>query len=107
MPPRGRLEIGWRLARAYWGKGYATEAACASLAFGFEHCGLDEVVAFVVPANGSSRRVMDRVGLVEKPGEAFDHPRVPEGHPSRRHLLYRIRRKDWRMAPEFPYAVQG
>ncbi len=106
-PPRGRVEIGWRLARAYWGKGYASEAARAALAFGFERCNLEEIIAFVVPANAASRAVMDRIGLVDQPAESFDHPRVPEGHPYRWHLLYRLRRADWRPDPEFPYTVQG
>src|SRR4051812_42133923 len=43
------VEIGWRLAREHWGKGYATEAARASLRYGFEQLGLDEIVAFTVP----------------------------------------------------------
>ncbi|MBI1244198.1 MAG: GNAT family N-acetyltransferase [Alphaproteobacteria bacterium] len=107
VPPRGRVEIGWRLARGCWGKGYATEAARAALAFGFHEAGLEEIVAFVVPANRASRGVMDRVGLREVPGGAFDHPRVPEGHPLRRHLLYRLTRADWHDAPPKPYSVQG
>jgi ribosomal-protein-alanine N-acetyltransferase len=90
-PPR-RVEIGWRLARAYWGKGYATEAAKAALDFAFGPGGLEEIVAFVAPGNRASRAVMERIGLREDPAGAFDHPRVPEGHPLRRHLLYRARR---------------
>jgi RimJ/RimL family protein N-acetyltransferase len=45
------VEIGWRLARAYWGHGYATEAASAMLAFGFDELGLDQIVSFTVPGN--------------------------------------------------------
>jgi len=84
------VEIGWRLARDHWGKGYATEAARAAIAFGFETLGLDEIVAFTVPANLRSRAVMERLVMMRNPAEDFDHPRLPEGHPLKRHVLYRI-----------------
>jgi RimJ/RimL family protein N-acetyltransferase len=84
------VEIGWRLARGAWGHGYATEAARAALEAGFTRWGLDEIVSFTVPQNLRSRRVMDRIGM-RLDGE-FDHPRLPEGHPLRRHVLYRARK---------------
>jgi ribosomal-protein-alanine N-acetyltransferase len=84
------VEIGWRLAREHWGKGYAAEAARAALAFGFNEAGFDEIVAFTVPANLRSRAVRERIGMTRDPAEDFDHPRHPEGHPLRRHVLYRI-----------------
>jgi RimJ/RimL family protein N-acetyltransferase len=84
------VEIGWRLASAFWGKGYATEAARLALAFGFEEAGLDEIVSFTVPANRRSVAVMERLGMGFD-GE-FDHPRLAEGHPLRRHVLYRLER---------------
>jgi RimJ/RimL family protein N-acetyltransferase len=84
------VEIGWRLARDAWGRGYATEAAAAALDAGFTRFDLREVVSFTVPANVRSRRVMDRIGM-RLEGE-FDHPRLPEGHALRRHVLYRARR---------------
>jgi len=84
------VEMGWRLAAAYWGYGYATEAARASVAFGFEHVGLKEIVAFTVPANVRSRRVMEKIGMTRNPADDFDHPRLPDGHPLRRHVLYRV-----------------
>jgi RimJ/RimL family protein N-acetyltransferase len=83
------VEIGWRLAQPYWGQGYATEAARAALAFGFEEVHLQEVVSFTVPANVRSRRVMEKLGMTHDPRDDFEHPRVPEGHPLRRHVLYR------------------
>jgi RimJ/RimL family protein N-acetyltransferase len=101
----GRVEIGWRLARACWGKGYATEAARAALDFVFREELLDEIVAFVVPTNIASRNVMERIGLREDPGAAFDHPRVPEGHALRRHLLYRLARTEWTMPTPPPYTT--
>jgi len=84
------LEIGWRLATAAWGKGYATEAAQAALAFGFEQVGLAEIVSFTTVANVRSRAVMERIGMTHDPADDFDHPGIPAGHPQRRHVLYRI-----------------
>lgn len=86
------VEIGWRLATSAWGRGYATEGALASLAFGFGEAGLDEIVSFTSTQNERSQRVMQRIGMTTDPAEDFDHPRVPEGSPVRRHVLYRIRR---------------
>lgn len=90
------IEIGWRLASAHWGKGYATEGAKAALEFGFSQLGFDEIVSFTVPANTRSRRVMERLGMTHDPAEDFDHPRLPEGHALRRHVLYRLGRARWR-----------
>ncbi len=84
------VEIGWRLASAHWGKGYATEAARAALAYGFETLGLREIVSFTVPANIRSRAVMERLGMQRDPTEDFDHPLLSEGHPLRRHILFRL-----------------
>jgi RimJ/RimL family protein N-acetyltransferase len=83
------VEIGWRLAAAYWNRGLATEAARECLRFAFEELALSEVVAFTVPANQRSRRVMEKLGMTRNPADDFDHPRLPEGHPLRRHVLYR------------------
>jgi RimJ/RimL family protein N-acetyltransferase len=84
------VEVGWRLARAHWGRGYATEAARASLTFGFEQVGLEEIVSFTVPANVRSIAVMERLGMRHDPADDFDHPSLPAGHPLRRHVLYRL-----------------
>lgn len=93
------VEAGWRLAREHWGKGYAAEAAEAALAHGFGPLGLTEIVAFAVPGNLASRRVMERVGMRHDPAGDFDHPAVPEGHPFRRHVLYRAEREHVRAHP--------
>lgn len=85
------LEIAWRLARATWGHGYATEAARAVLAHAFGPLALVEVVSFTAEGNARSRAVMERIGMVRDPDGDFDHPRVPEGSPLRRHVLYRAR----------------
>ena len=89
------IEIGWRLARAYWGKGYATEGARAALRAGFATLGLDEIVAFTALGNRRSRAVMERLGMLEDAKGAFDHPSVPQGSPVRAHCLYRLSRARW------------
>lgn len=86
------VEIGWRLLPAYWGQGYATEAARMALAFGFDELGLNEIVAFTTPANLPSQAVMRRIRMTHDPHDDFDHPRVPPGHPLQRHVLYRLPR---------------
>jgi ribosomal-protein-alanine N-acetyltransferase len=84
------VEIGWRLAHSAWGEGYATEAARAALAFGFEEAGLAEIVSFTTVANARSRAVMERIGMAHDPADDFDHPGIPVGHPQSRHVLYRV-----------------
>ncbi len=86
------VEIGWRLAYEHWNKGYASEGARAALRFAFEELRLDEVVSMTTVANERSRRVMERLGMSRNPADDFDHPKVAEGHPLRRHVLYRLRR---------------
>ena len=80
------LEVGWRLARHAWGRGYATEAATAALARGLEE--VDSVISTTALSNLRSQRVMQRLGMRRE--LEFDHPRVPEGHPVRPHVLYRV-----------------
>jgi RimJ/RimL family protein N-acetyltransferase len=87
------VEIGWRLARPFWGRGYAEEAARAAIEDGFARLGLTEIVAFTVPANRRSWRLMERLGMKRDEAGDFDHPAVPEGHRLRRHVLYRLRRR--------------
>jgi RimJ/RimL family protein N-acetyltransferase len=94
------VEIGWRLAREHWGLGYAPEAARAALRFGFEQIGLDQIVSFTVPANLKSRRVMEKIEMHRDPGDDFDHPSIPQGHPLRRHVLYRMDRAEWERAAD-------
>jgi len=87
------IEIGWRLAPAFQRQGYAEEAARIALAHGFGPLGLSEIVAFTLPENIRSWALMERLGM--RRAGAFEHPRLPEGHPMRRHLLYRLRRVEW------------
>jgi RimJ/RimL family protein N-acetyltransferase len=84
------VEIGWRLARGAWGHGYASEAARAAAAFAFDTLALDVLVSFTAVGNERSRSVMRRIGMTHDHAGDFDHPRLPEGHPLRRHVLYRL-----------------
>jgi RimJ/RimL family protein N-acetyltransferase len=86
------VEVGWRLALPYWGKGYATEAARAAIEDGFCRFGIDEIVAFTVPMNQRSQAVMIRLGMARDPTDDFDFYRFPKGHPLRRHVLYRLKK---------------
>ena len=88
------VEVGWRLARAHWSQGYATEGARAALRVGFERIGLAEIVSFTALLNVRSRAVMERIGMRDAKQD-FEHPAVPEGHRLRPHCLYRITRDEW------------
>jgi RimJ/RimL family protein N-acetyltransferase len=90
------VEVGWRLEHRAWGSGYATEAATEALRFGFEEANLDEIVSFAPLLNARSIRVMERLDMTHDPHDDFDHPLLPEGHPLRRHVLYRIRPEEFR-----------
>lgn len=92
------VEIGWRLARHAWGHGYATEAARAALAHGFDTLRLPEIVSFTAALNVPSIAVMRRLGMRTDPADDFDHPSVPEGHRLRRHVLYRLTADEWRQS---------
>lgn len=93
LPPG--IEIGWRLARPYWGQGLATEAARACLRFGFEQLQRSEIVAFTAVSNRRSRAVMQRLGM-QCAHAYFDHPHVPAETGLQRHCLYRLSQVDWR-----------
>ncbi|WP_269584879.1 GNAT family N-acetyltransferase [Roseibium sp. Sym1] len=95
LPFDPSVEIGWRLKRSAWGKGYASEAARAWLRFGFETVGLDEIVSFTIPDNLPSRKVMQRIGMTRDLAGDFRHPAIPEDHPCSWHVLYRLTRSDW------------
>jgi RimJ/RimL family protein N-acetyltransferase len=84
------VEIGWRLASPYWGRGLATEGARAVVDYAFESLHLPAIVSFTVPGNLPSRRVMEHIGMTHDAADDFDHPNIAEGHPLRRHVLYRL-----------------
>jgi RimJ/RimL family protein N-acetyltransferase len=81
------------LARPFWGKGYATEAAEAALRVEFEFLELEDLVAFTAAGNCRSQALMQRLGMRHN-GEFFEHPGVVAGHALRRHILYRLTRRD-------------
>jgi RimJ/RimL family protein N-acetyltransferase len=85
-----RREIGWRLPVDVWGHGYATEAAATLIRYAFEVLDWPEVVAFTSKLNERSERVMQRLNMTHDPNDDFENPRVPDGHPLRPHVLYRI-----------------
>ena len=89
------VEIGWRLNRAFWRQGYALEAARAVLEYAFAHLRLTEVVAFTVPDNLPSQGLMRRLGMQRDAVADFEHPRLPQGHALRPHVLFRISREQW------------
>lgn len=89
------IEIGWRLAHEFWGKGYATEGAKACLQFAFETLHLLEVVSFTAVQNIRSQNVMRRLGMNHQPKDDFNHPLLPEGHPLRKHVLFRLNASEY------------
>ncbi|MEV6149387.1 GNAT family N-acetyltransferase [Nonomuraea sp. NPDC052129] len=92
------VEVGWRLAKAAWGHGYAIEAAREAVRYGFDVAGLDEIVSMTTVGNTRSRKVMERLGMTRDIADDFYHPRVPADNPQRPHVLYRLRRGQVLMA---------
>lgn len=84
------VEIGWRLDKAFWGQGYATEGAKACLQFGFHKLNFHEVHSFTAVKNKASQRVMQKNRM--QPKQYFEHPGIAENHPLRPHVCYRIER---------------
>lgn len=101
LPISPCVEILWRLARAHWSQGFATEAARSALQIGFEVVELPEIVSFTVPSNTRSRAVMERLGM-QMDAARFEHPGVPAGHPLRTHCNYRLSRDRWRRLQSGP-----
>ncbi|TXD98443.1 GNAT family N-acetyltransferase [Psychrobacter frigidicola] len=97
LPFAPSVEIGWRLHKDYWGQGYATEAAQASLKFAFEELHLTEVVAFTAVINRPSQKVMLRIGMTNTQ-DNFYHPMLETNHVLAKHVLYKITQEQWREA---------
>ena len=93
VPGAGGLEIGWRLAKHAWHRGYATEAANAALGVAFGGLGLAEIWSMTAVLNEPSQAVMRRLGMTEV--DRFDHPKVPAGHPIQPHVTYHLARLDF------------
>jgi ribosomal-protein-alanine N-acetyltransferase len=94
-PTLQAVEVGWRLDHPYWGHGYATEAAAASLAYGFTEVGLAEIQSCTATPNEPSRAVMRRIGMTHDVSRDFEHPRVPDGNWLKPHVLYAITAEQW------------
>jgi RimJ/RimL family protein N-acetyltransferase len=89
------VEIGWRLACEYWGRGLVTEGARAMVRYAFENLALRQIVSLTVPANIRLQRVMTKLGMKRDPADDFDHPSLPDGHRLKRHVLFRLDRSEW------------
>jgi len=87
-PVVDELEIGWRLRRDAWGRGYAREAAEAALAWGWANTARARIIAMTVPANASSWKLMERLGMVRRGDLDFAHPAFPPGHSLSSHIVY-------------------
>lgn len=96
LPFAPSVELGWRLARDCWGRGIATEAARAAIAFAFEQQGIDELVAYTAAVNERSRRVMERLQMTRDPAGDFRHPGREVSGRLEAHVLYRLAAHDWR-----------
>ena len=84
------VEIGWRLKKEFWGKGYATEAAKKWLEIGFNEYDLKEIVSFTAQQNIKSQEVMQRIGMKRDENRDFFHPKIPKDHPLAFHLFYAL-----------------
>ncbi|KTD25721.1 acetyltransferase [Legionella lansingensis] len=89
------VEIGWRLARSFWGQGLATEGGKAVLDYAFDKLHVQEIVSFTSERNKRSQRVMQKIGLSHDKKDDFHHPNLPIEHPLSWHVLYRLLQKDW------------
>jgi RimJ/RimL family protein N-acetyltransferase len=90
LPFAPAVELGWRLAQPFWGRGIASEAATAAVAFAFGQLALTDLVSYTAAINVRSRRVMERLGMRRDPAEDFVHPGLPARHPLAPHVLYRL-----------------
>jgi RimJ/RimL family protein N-acetyltransferase len=84
------VEIGWRLSRAHWGLGFATEGAQACIAFGLNTLKLPEIYSFTSVPNIRSQNVMKKIGMNNE--GLFEHPMVDDGHFLKQHVLYKVNR---------------
>ncbi|SDE64806.1 GNAT family N-acetyltransferase [Auraticoccus monumenti] len=94
VPGAGGVEVGWRLARSGWGRGYATEAATAVLDHAFGPLGLSEVWSMTTVTNTPSQAVMGRLGM--RRHASFEHPALEPDHPLRPHVVFRTTADAWR-----------
>jgi RimJ/RimL family protein N-acetyltransferase len=87
-PVEGDIEVGWQLSGAHWGRGYAREAAAASLAWAWSNLAVARIVSITVAANTRSWRLMERLGMVRRPDLDFLHPKLADDDPLKPHIAY-------------------
>jgi RimJ/RimL family protein N-acetyltransferase len=92
LPLPGGIELAWRMHPDAQGAGYATEAARAARDWAFANLDIEEVVAITAVSNVRSQNVMTKIGLTRDPAEDFDHPKLADDHPLKRHVLFRMKR---------------
>ncbi|TCD06708.1 N-acetyltransferase [Erythrobacteraceae bacterium CFH 75059] len=92
----GRHEIGWRLREDAWGRGYAREAATATVALAFDHFAAPEVFATTIAENTPSWGLMERLGMRRRPELDYADIRYPP--PWRQAIVYALAAADWRPA---------
>ena len=91
----GDIEIGWRLREDAWGKGYAKEAAIASLDLAFNRFNAPHVVAVTAAQNAPSQGLMTRLGMARRTNLDFIDERFPAKHDVNPQVVYRIEAEDW------------
>ncbi len=96
------VEVGWRLARRFWGYGYAPEGAAAVLEFGFNQTMLDEIISMTSTINVRSQRVMEKLHMTRRAEDDFLHPKIDDGDSLKPHVLYRLTKSDWLNAQKSP-----
>ncbi|WP_293901468.1 GNAT family N-acetyltransferase [Phenylobacterium sp.] len=92
LPAPGAIELGWRLHPDAQGSGLATEGALAARDWAFTNLDVAEVVAITAHANVRSQAVMRKLGMTPDPARDFDHPRLAQDHPLRRHVFFTVQR---------------
>jgi RimJ/RimL family protein N-acetyltransferase len=96
IPSHPHVEIGWVLGKEFWGQRLAPEGARAWLDYAWS-LGLPEVVAFTARLNLPSQRVMQKIGMTRDQADDYEHPSIPEDHPLRPHVVYRIQNPNDRL----------
>jgi RimJ/RimL family protein N-acetyltransferase len=84
-----KTEVGWRLGRGFWGRGFATEGARASVAYGLEKLDLERIISIIRPENAASRRVAEKAGLTLRGETLWRENSV---------VWYAVERSAWRAA---------
>ncbi|MBY7143916.1 GNAT family N-acetyltransferase [Virgibacillus sp. NKC19-3] len=92
------IEIGWRLKKEVWGKGYATEGATACLQYGFTALNLQDVYSFTAEVNAPSKSVMQKIGMNFM--KTFEHPNVHQDSWLRQHVLFHASRRSFTLSNE-------